>query len=172
VVAEAPKAAVEPPKAPVEAPKVEPPAPVAAPVNGMSIQTVAGADPQFIQVLEHLKDKRPALVSFLDLARVRVEGTTLRLTFEQPFYVEALRQPDNERALKEALKAVLGDAATYTVGSSGAESLGGDSLMEMREKERLQRDAERLARVKEHPSIKLAVEIFGARIKDVKAPDA
>ena len=134
---------------------------------------VSGADPRFVAILETLKDQRPALVSFLDVARARLEGNHLTLWFQQQFYLDALRQPENDKALREALHKVLGEGHVLTVkGPESQEEGGGDSLAQMREKERERLDAERLVRVQQHPAVKLAGDIFGAKIREVKAPDA
>ena len=171
VVAPAPT----PPPAPVAPSPPAEPAPVTsqAGVNGMAVMAVSGADPRFVAILETLKDQRPALVSFLDVARARLEGNHLTLWFQQQFYLDALRQPENDKALREALHKVLGEGHVLTVkGPESQEEGGGDSLAQMREKERERLDAERLVRVQQHPAVKLAGDIFGAKIREVKAPDA
>jgi DNA polymerase-3 subunit gamma/tau len=129
----------------------------------------AAGDDRFMRILHQLKDQRPALVSFLDVARVRVDDQRVSLHFFQPFYVEALREPVNDKALREAVRAVLGPEATVEVHGPEALEIAGESLAEMRQRERQEFEAGRLQRVKEHPAIKLAVDVFGARVREVKS---
>lgn len=136
----------------------------------MSAPLLEGADPQFVKVLELLRSQRPALVSFLDVARVKVEGAVLTVAFDQMFYVDALREPANDKAIREAIRTVLGDAGTLVVHGPEQGGGGGTSLSDLRAEERRKREAERLARIQQHPAVKAAQDIFGARIREVKAP--
>ena len=123
-----------------------------------------------MKILDRLQSDRPALVSFLDVARVKIDGTRLIIRFEQMFYVEALKEAANEKALKDAVHAVLGDAATVDVRMAEGTDVKSSSLAEIRQAERKDFEDKRLERVKEHPAVKLAVDIFGARIREVKGP--
>ena len=138
----------------------------------MAVLAAPGADQRFLAILEALKDERPALVSFLDVARAKLEGNHLTLWFQQQFYLDALRQPENDKALRDALQRILGQGYALTVHGPETQGSGGDSLAEMRDREQKKREAERLERVQQHPAVKLAGEIFGAKIREVKAPDA
>lgn len=167
------QASAPPPTPPSPAAVPEsPPSPPAAdstpPPPAEPLLALEGADPRFVAVLERLKTERPALVSFLDVARVQVDDRSLDIGFQQTFYMDALKEPANDKALKDAVRAVLGENATVRVhGPEGGTA--GESLAELRDRERLKREAERMARLEAHPAVKMAQDIFGARIRDVKA---
>ena len=92
----------------------------------------------------------------------------MAIRFSQNFYVEALREPANDKALKAAAREVLGEGATFDVKGPDATDVASSSLAEIRGKEKAEFEAQRLERLKAHPAVKLATEIFGARIREVR----
>ncbi|MEW5849514.1 MAG: DNA polymerase III subunit gamma/tau [Myxococcota bacterium] len=158
----APTTTQAPTTKPVEA------APAPAPAPTVKVSVPAGVDPKWVKILERLQGERPALVSFLDMARVKIDDTRVSIHCMQNFYLEALREAANEKALGEAVRAVLGANAAVEVRGPSDAPVDGTSVAEMREKERQEREAWRLQQVKENPAVKLAVEIFGGKIREVR----
>jgi DNA polymerase-3 subunit gamma/tau len=157
------------PPAPVSPPPSRAPAPPApAPPPGPDNPPGPGPHPAFLRVMETLRDGHPALVSFLDQARARVEGTRLVLRLPQTFYVDVVQQAGHRSALQEATRQVLGPQATVEVLGPSAPDGGGESLAEARDRENAATKDRREREAREHPDVKLALEVFGGRIREVR----
>ncbi|MBI5496683.1 MAG: DNA polymerase III subunit gamma/tau [Deltaproteobacteria bacterium] len=158
-----------PPPAPTPTPPPPPPPPATPPASTAAVPE--GADPTFVKLLQKLQEKRPALSSFLEMAGIRIDGKTLTLSFKQAFYLDAMKQPENDKGLRDALVEVLGEGATYVI--TGGESADmGDSMVDMRDRETARKEAERLERVRNNPIVQAAQNLFGANIREVKAPES
>ncbi|MFH1808729.1 MAG: DNA polymerase III subunit gamma/tau [Pseudomonadota bacterium] len=164
------------PDPPAAAPAVPagPPAAAAAvsPASEPSA-SLPGVDARWQAVVDAVRSERPALASFLEHGVVvTTTETALTLRFEQAFYADAVRETDHMKFLLGAARASFPQLSAIkvdvgaTLANAGTLSIA-EAASRRRHSETSQREAEAL----EDPTVKLAMQIFGGTVVQVKPND-
>jgi DNA polymerase-3 subunit gamma/tau len=145
---------------------------VPPPPPPVSAEEVARLE-RFAQVVERVRQSDLELAAYLEQAvPLSVGGERLEVAFEPGFVFQAAVTTHTARtALQEAARVELGDAVELVLRENFAEALPHRTLSAQRERERAAvRDAA-IQRARNHPRVVDAIEILGARLKDVKLAD-
>jgi hypothetical protein len=127
-------------------------------------------DPRWQAVVDAVRTERPALASFMEHGvLVATSDTALTLRFEQAFYADAVRETDHMMFLLETARSQYPQLSSVRVDVGAAPAAAGqvsiaEAASRQRQSERSQREAEAL----EDPTVKLAMQIFGGTVVQVK----
>ena len=124
----------------------------------------------FIGILERLATVRPELAAFYQhAAPLSVTPTELVVGFE-PDSVIAAQASEKEAvaALTQAASDHFGARVHVVVELDSERSRGFDTVAAQQARERKSRVQRAIAKAKQHPRVVDAMEILGARIKDLK----
>ncbi len=124
----------------------------------------------FIGILERLAAQRPELAAFFEhAAPLRVSSTELVVGFE-PGSVFSAQASEKEAvaALTRAASEHFGGRVHVVVELDSERSRGFDTVAAQHARERRARVQRAIAEAKQHPRVVDAMEILGARIKDLK----
>jgi DNA polymerase III gamma/tau subunit len=155
-----PEPAVTPPPDPEEPQQEEPPRVESAPLDLRS---------RFRHLIEAVRAARkPGAASALEHASPqKIDRTGVRIAYRKGDG-RALILADKEvrAAVEAAFEKVLGFKAPLII--SEEEAAPGESVAELKQKQRAAASSSRIALAKEHPAVRAAVEVLGGEIEDVR----
>lgn len=119
------------------------------------------------RVLDHLGEDRPDLVAFLKHSvPLVIDADSVTLAYESGNVLEAaMRSDECVSALGHAALACFGRKPTISFQPVAG---GLETLAESDRREREQRKRAAVHRAEQHPSVRDAIEILGARVKRVE----
>jgi len=154
-----------PPRASVTPPSASAPPPPSAPAES-SVMALA----RFRDVVEVVREERPELAAFLEHAAVlAAEPGALVLAYEpRSMFAEQVRDRPATDLVTRAATQVFGQTTSVEFKFDYAAASGMDTLSADRVRAREARVKKAIADAKNHPTVTEAMELFGARLKDLK----
>jgi DNA polymerase-3 subunit gamma/tau len=125
---------------------------------------------RFRDVVEVVREERPELAAFLEHAAVLAsEPGRLILAYEpRSIFAEQVKGRVEVELLTRAATQVLGQATSPEFRFDYSAASGMDTLSADRVRAREARVKKAIADAKNHPTVTEAMELFGARLKDLK----
>lgn len=126
-----------------------------------------------MHVCDQLRDEHMELVAYLEQSTPLVcDGQRLQVALEPGYLFESsLTSKESLAALTQALVALWGPHAEFEVIKDSSAAAPEQTVAEARKSKRRQEREQLIAEVKNHPRIQRAVELLGARIRDVTLPE-
>ncbi|MEB2311026.1 MAG: DNA polymerase III subunit gamma/tau [Sorangiineae bacterium] len=121
-------------------------------------------------ILARLATTRPELAAFLEHAvLLEIGPAKIQLGFEAgSIFAQRVAEPEARAALEAAAAEESGQAVRVTIDSASERARDEQTLAQLNAQERQRRSSEAMEEVKRHPAVLDAIEVLGARLKDLK----
>ncbi len=163
-------AAVPPPAAPSP---TAPPPPAPPPPRADAAAPLGLDDPRlagWYAILERVASTRPELAAFLEhAAPFEIGPEQIVIGFEPgSVFVRQIEDPAARQALEHAAAEELGASPRIVIETASERARGFETVAQVHSRERERRLDEAMSEVRRHPRVVDAVEVLGARLKDLK----
>ncbi|HMR79167.1 MAG TPA: hypothetical protein PKD61_28875, partial [Polyangiaceae bacterium] len=124
----------------------------------------------WVQVLDDLAARHPEIAAVLQhAALLGLSDAGLMLGYEPGnVFARQANDKDTREALAEALSRTLGKSVPIHIEEDSKRAQGSDTVYAQHERERQEAVRRALQAARKHPAVVSALEVLGARIKDLK----
>ena len=172
-IAEAPRQA---PARPAATPQSTPPAEIVSPVDAPQPQATDVPSPvaKWVQILDDLAETNPEVTAVLEhAALLELSDTNIRLGYEPgSVFSKQASAKETQELLGKSLRRTLGKELHIVIELECQAAAGSDTVHAQQERRRQAATQEALNAARKHPAVVSAIEILGARIKDLKLTGA